>query len=91
VNWSDLMAEWQGDPAAVPARPLRDLVLAALAEAVVTRRAGPVFCADCHPAALCADHREDLARARDYEAAYMRVMGIGSDGAMLEILGGLKL
>lgn len=91
MSWSDLMHDWGGEGAPVPARPLRELVLGALAEAVVTRRAGPLFCADCRPGRFCADHAEDLARAREYEGAYMRVMRIGSDGAVLEILGGLTL
>ena len=89
MSWSDLDAAWEGEPVPVTTTPLRDLVLCALAEAIVTRRAGPVFCEDCRPGVLCADHREDLAVAREYEAAYMRIGRVGSDGAALELLGGL--
>ena len=89
MSWSDAEAAWEGEPQPVTTTPLRDRVLCALAEAIITRRAGPVFCEDCKPAVLCADHREDLAVARDYEAAYMRIRRLGSDGATLELLGGL--
>ena len=88
MSWSDLLA-WQGEPVPAPVQPLRDLVLGALAEAVLVRRVGAGYCGDCRPAALCEDHAEDLAVACQYEAAFMRVLGIGGDGAMLEILGGL--
>lgn len=89
MSWSDLMSAWHAEPAPAPGRPLRELVLGALAEAVLTRRAGLAFCADCQPGALCPDHRDDLAAAREYEAAYMRVRRIGGDGALLELTGGL--
>jgi len=72
--------------------PLRDIVLAALAEAFLTRRE-TVFrltsCDGCRPGALCAGHAEDVAAARVYEAAYARIAGYGSDGALLAALGGL--
>ena len=95
MSWSDFMAHWNAEPAAATTTPVRDLALGALAEAIVTRRVGLAFlaeeCADCTPGRLCADHREDLAAAREYEAAYMRVARIGSDGAFLEMTGGLTL
>jgi hypothetical protein len=74
----------------LPAPPLRDIILGALAEAFLTRRAGMSFCADCGPGGrLCPDHAEDQAAAGVYEAAYMRVAGIGSDGGVLALTGGL--
>ena len=96
MSWSDVTWDWSsGNP--VPRHELRVLVLAALAEGILSRRdqvSRDVFCADCKPGRLCADHachEGELAVASEMEAAYMRVRGIGSDGAMLEILGGLKL
>ena len=73
------------------ALPLRDLILGALAEAVLLRRYSTGFCKDCERAAdgLCQEHRDDSALADDYEAAYMRVRGIGSDGAALALARGL--
>ena len=90
--WPD-WAEFRPPPPAAPPRtPLRDIVLAALAEAFLTRR-DTVFrltsCTGCAPGRLCADHAEDLAAARVYEAAYARIAGYGSDGALLHALGGL--
>jgi hypothetical protein len=90
--WPD-WAEFRPPPPPAPARtPLRDIVLAALAEAFLTRR-DTVFrltsCTGCAPGRLCADHAEDLAAARVYEAAYARIAGYGSDGALLHALGGL--
>jgi hypothetical protein len=55
------------------AMPLRELILAALAEAFLTRRAQTVFCADCTPGHLCPDHQEDTEAADAYEAAYTQV------------------
>jgi hypothetical protein len=94
MNWPDVTWDWSGGTPA-PCHELRVLVLAALAKNVLDLRdqvSRDVFCADCKPGRLCADHgdhAEDLAVARQMEAAYMRVRGIGSDGAMLELLGGL--
>lgn len=61
------------------ALPLRELILGALAEAVITRRTEIGFCNDCTRAAdgLCPDHRGESAEADDYEAAYMQV-AVGS-------------
>jgi hypothetical protein len=54
------------------------------------RSVGMSFCADCGPGGrLCPDHAEDQAAAGVYEAAYMRVAGIGSDGGVLALTGGL--
>jgi hypothetical protein len=90
MSWSDVTWDWPaGNPVPVPDHPLRVLVLAALAEGILTRRDRPGSCADCGPGALCADHANDLAVAGQMEACYMRVRGIGSDGAMLELTGGL--
>ncbi len=73
-------------PASAPAAlPLRDLILGALAEAVVTRRAEAGFCGDCTraPDGLCPDHRDDSALAGDYEAAYKLITVCSSDRALL--------
>jgi hypothetical protein len=86
VSWSELFTTGPGTP---PATGLRQAVLGALAEAFITRRAAMGFCGDCRPGRLCPDHAEDQAAAGLYEAAYMRIRGIGSDGAMLELTGGL--
>lgn len=87
VNWA---------PITIPERctvdlDTRHLVLGALAEAVLTRRGAAAFCTHCYanPSGLCLNHAEDLDIANAYEAAYMRVLGAGSDGAMLTLLGGL--
>ena len=66
---------WDG---LVTDRPLRDLVLGALAEAVLLRRSETGFCRDCGraPDGLCPDHRDDSAAADDYEAAYARICGM---------------
>ena len=90
--WPD-RTEFRPPPPPAPALgPLRDIVLAALAEAFLTRRE-TVFrltsCDGCRPGALCAGHAEDVAAARVYEAAYARIAGYGSDGALLAVLGGL--
>jgi len=94
MSWSDMTWDWSGgQPVPEPVSRLRELVLGALAEGVLTRRdrvSRAVFCADCGDEP-CADHRGDLTVASEMEAAYMRVRGIGSDGAMLELLGGLRL
>src|SRR5262249_54569309 len=87
VSWTEL---WPSGPPAPPGLPLRDLILGALAEAFLTRRECAGRCADCTPRRLCADHAEDLEVAVAYEAAYMRVRGIGSDGAITALTGGLK-
>jgi hypothetical protein len=71
-----------------PAPPtLRELVLAALGEAVVTRRWGIGDCCDCKraPDGLCPDHRPDDAMADAYEAAYQMVSGFGRDGSILAL------
>lgn len=91
MSWPDLWTGWQGEPVPAPVQPLQVLVLAALAEAVLNRRDMPEHCADCPDGGLCEAHAERLAIACQMEAAYMRVRGIGGDGAMLEILGGLTL
>ena len=85
MSFPDFLTPWAGAPATAP--PLQVLVLGALAEAFINRRNAIGFCADCTP--MCPDHAQDLADAAAYEAAYMRIRGIGSDGAMLTILGGL--
>jgi hypothetical protein len=86
MSWSELLPSGTGTP---PALPLRHLILAALAEAAITRREGEGFCGDCAPGRPCPDRRKDLSLATQYEAAYMRVRGIGSDGATLTLTGGL--
>ena len=89
MSWPDLWTGWQGEPRPIPVQPLRVLVLGALAMAALSCRDMPAHCADCPDGGLCDGHAKRLAIACQYEAAYMRVRGIGSDGAMLEILGGL--
>jgi hypothetical protein len=86
VSWSELLPS---GPCLPPAPPLRHLILGALAEAFVTRRNMIGYCADCDPGRPCPDHAQDLDDADAYEAAYMRIRGIGSDGAMLTLTGGL--
>ena len=57
VSWPDMMTPW----APAPADPLRVTILAALADRALTLRDGvsrAVFCADCEPDRICADHRE---------------------------------
>jgi hypothetical protein len=72
-------------PAPRPALPIRDLILGALAEAVITRRTEAGFCGDCRKAAdgLCGDHRDDSAVADGYEAVYKLVTVCSSDRALL--------
>jgi hypothetical protein len=89
TSWSDLTRDWHGEPAPSLRCTLRELVLGAMAETILALRDGPGHCRDCRPGSQCADHRDDLTRATAYEGAYMRIRRVGSDGAMLEILGGL--
>ena len=70
MSWPDTMSPWTGD--ATP-DPLRLVILGALAEAFVTRRAAAGFCADCRDGALCPDHAEDEAAAIAYEDAFGQV------------------
>jgi hypothetical protein len=87
VSWAELLPSGPGKP---PALGLRERVLCALAEAYVTRRVAIGNCYDCTVLGrMCADHAEDAALADAYEADYMRIRGIGSDGAMLTLIGGL--
>ncbi len=81
------MTPWAAGP--VAALPLRELTLSALASAALALREGEGFCGDCAPGRPCPDRRKDLSLAGAYEAAYMRIRGIGSDGAMLTLTGGL--
>ena len=87
MSWPDFMTPWMAGPA--PAPPLQILVLAAIAQVKDALREGPGHCDDCEHAQLCADHQGNLELASQYEAAYMRIRGIGSDGAMLTLIGGL--
>lgn len=73
-------------PELAPALSLRDLVLAALAEAVLVRRTEPGYCGDCAPCGPCEDHREELALADDFERVYKRIRFTGSDGAALAVI-----
>jgi hypothetical protein len=86
VSWPELLPSGPGKP---PALTLRETVLGGLAEAVLTRRHGHHDCNDCQPGQDCAGRTADLAIAAAYEAAFMRIRGIGSDGAMLTLTGGL--
>ena len=86
MSFSELLPSGPGKPAALT---LRETVLGAIAEAVLARRYGHQDCADCRPGQDCADRAADLAIADAYEAAFMRILGIGSDGAMLTLTGGL--
>ena len=69
------------------ALPLRELILAALAEAVMIRRTETGFCNDCRKAAdgLCPDHRDPSAEADDYEAAYIQVAAGSSNWCDLAV------
>jgi hypothetical protein len=90
VSFSELLPTGPGLP---PALGLRELTLSALASAILTLREGPGYCADCQPGRPCADHADhwkSLDLADRMEAAYMRIRGIGSDGAMLTLTGGLQ-
>ena len=90
MSWPDFLTPWDAGPA--PAPPLQVLVLAALTETARTLRdqvSAAVFCAGCDGGRLCPDHKGNLELASQYEAAYMRIRGIGSDGAMLTLIGGL--
>ena len=70
-------------------RPLREVVLAALALAWLASAEPPGHCDDCARLGRCADHRQALAAAAEFERAYARVAGYGTDGAVLHALGGL--
>jgi hypothetical protein len=61
--------------------PLRELILAALAEAAITRRTETGFCAGCRktPDGLCPDHRDASAEADGYEGAYAQVATCSGD------------
>lgn len=83
------MSPWQGESPPGPRPSLRELILGALAGTAIGLRECAGFCADCQPRRPCPDHAGDLALASAYEAAYMRLRGIGSDGAMLALTGGL--
>jgi hypothetical protein len=87
VSFSELLPSGPGLP---PALGIRELTLSALASAALTLREGPGYCADCKPGRPCDDQRKSLDLASQYEAAYMRIRGIGSDGAMLTLTGGLR-
>lgn len=87
MSWTDSLTPWAAEPA--PAPPLQILVLAALSQVKDTLREAAGHCADCERGQACADHEGSLELAGQYEAAYMRIRGIGSDGAMLTLTGGL--
>jgi hypothetical protein len=70
-------------------RPLREVVLAALALAWMACTESSGYCGDCSPGRLCPDHADALAGAAEFERAYARVAGYGTDGAVLHALGGL--
>jgi hypothetical protein len=87
VSWPELLPSGPGKPDGLG---LRERVLCAIAEGIVTRRVAIGNCYDClRDGRMCADHAEDAALADAYEADYMRIRGIGSDGAMLTLIGGL--
>ena len=85
MSWSELGTTGPGTPLGLS---IREIVLGVLADHVLTLREA-AGCADCKPGQVCDDHAEDAAFADAIEAAYMRLRGIGSDGAVLRLLGGL--
>lgn len=66
------------------ALPLRELILGALAGTAVNLRAQIGYCAGCE-GGPCPDHRDDLALAGEYDAAYMQVAAGGSEWATLAL------
>jgi hypothetical protein len=84
MSWSELAPSASGQ---LPALPLRELILAALAGMAANLRAETGFCTDCGRAAggLCPDHRDASAEADDYEAAYNQVAAGSGDWCDLAV------